>query len=257
MRRKFGQNFLVDKNIARKIVDSAELSLNDTVIEIGPGKGILTEVIAPRVKELIAVEIDRKLSENLKTKYSSYPNTKIINENFLSFALPKGAHFKIVANLPYNIATAILQKILPSPFWDTAVVMVQKEVGERIAAKPGGKIYGAFSIFCQYFAQIKILFKVGPKCFLPSPRVDSVVLSLSNIFPKNINSGLFRLVNLCFQQRRKIILNSLSNGFDIRKEEILKILQEINIDPNIRPEYLDLKSFEGLTYAFKKYNILK
>ena len=257
MRQKYGQNFLIDKNIAGKIVAAAGLTPSDSAIEIGPGKGILTELIAHKAKELIAVEIDSVIAERLKQRFSSFPGVKILIQNFMGFSFPEKKRFKIVANLPYYMATAIIQKFLPSHAWDEAVVMVQKEVGERITAKPRSKICGALSLFCQYFADAKILFTVPPSCFSPAPKVTSVVLSLTNLFSPKPDKRLFGVIGLSFQQRRKIILNSLSNGLDSPKSRLAPAFERAGIDPSLRPEYLTLDNFKDLTSALIYYKILE
>ena len=256
MRQKHGQNFLTDKNIARKIVAAADIKPSDSVLEIGPGKGVLTEIIAQKADEVVAVELDRVLAERLKTRFSSLPNLRIIDQDFMDFSFPEKKGFKIVANLPYNMATAIIQKFLPSRAWENAVVMVQKEVGERITAKPRSKIYGALTLFCQYFAEGKVLFSVSPSCFSPAPKVDSVVISLTNLF-KAPNKLLFDVISLSFQQRRKVILNSLSHGLDVSKSRLAEVFEKAGVDPSLRPEYLTLDNFKDLTSALIYYRILK
>ena len=257
MRQKFGQNFLYDKNIARKIVAAADLNPSDSVLEIGPGKGVLTELISEKAKELIAVELDGALAGKLKERFASVPNIKIENQDFMDFSFPEKKHFKIIANLPYYIATAIIQKFLPARGWERAVVMVQKEVGQRITAKPRSKIYGALSLFCQYFAEAEVLFTVPPSCFSPAPKVDSVVISLTNLFRPKPDKLLFSVISLAFQQRRKIILNSLSHGLDVSKSRLTEAFERAGIDSSLRPEYLSLDDFKGLTSALIYYRILE
>jgi len=256
MRQKYGQNFLYDKNIANKIVSAAEITSDDNVIEVGPGKGILTEIIASKAKEVIAVEIDQRLTERLRTRFSAYANVKIINQDFMSFAFEGQKKFNLVANLPYYMATAIIRKFLPAHEWEKAIVMVQKEVGKRITAKPGSKIYGALSLFCQYFADARILFSVSPGSFAPPPKVDSVVISLSNLFRPEPPKHLFELISLCFQQRRKTLLNALHGGFDVSKDELLKACKKACINPLLRPENLSLDNFKDLTFSLTYYRIL-
>ena len=252
MRQPLGQNFLVNKQIAAQIVEAAELSPEDTVVEIGPGRGVLTSLIAPQVKELVAVELDRKLAAELQQKFADSPTVRIVNENFLSYTLPAAPRpLKFIANLPYYVSTAILEKILPGSNWQLAVVMVQKEVGERITAPCGGREYGYFSLFCQYFSTPEIVLKVGPGNFAPPPNVDSVVVRLINKFPPPPDEALFPVIKHAFQQRRKTILNSLSNTFQCPKETVLSALKEAGIEPSLRPEKLTLSCYERLTTYLK------
>ncbi len=194
MRQPRGQNFLVEKNIARKIVAAADISPADKILEIGPGKGVLTALIAPLAGEFRAVEVDRQLFESLNTS-GRFPNTKFVLADFLEYPFASDlGPLKIVANLPYNVSTAIIEKFLPENNWTIAVVMVQKEVGERLTASPGTKEYGSLTIFCRHYAGIVKLFSVGPGCFFPKPKVDSVVLKLVNHFSPRLSQEFTRFV---------------------------------------------------------------
>jgi len=253
MRQRFGQNFLINREIAKNIVLAAKPCPEDTIIEIGPGKGVLTEIIAPLVKELIAVELDPKLSEKLKIRFSSRPNVRIVGGDFIDFPLstvPKNA--KYVSNLPYNMATPIIAKILPEPWWHSAVFMVQQEVAKRIAAPRGASEYGYFSLFCQYYAEVKLIIKVGPAAFFPRPKVDSAVLLLKNRRAPAPDPLVFTLIKGAFQHRRKTILNSLSRALDCPKEAITPALAEAQIDPFTRPQELSFEQFQSLTSIVKK-----
>ena len=181
MRTRLGQNFLVDKNIAKKIIKSADVSVSDTVIEIGPGKGILTEELLQKTKKIIAVEIDKKLSEELIEKYKNQKNIKIINTDFLKYNPPKKLKLKFVANLPYYISSAIIEKILHLNNWDTAVFMLQKEVACRLKATSGFDDYGVLSIACQIFCSVEKMFNVPGTCFNPKPEVTSTVVKLKRL----------------------------------------------------------------------------
>lgn len=256
MRAKLGQNFLVDTNIAEIIVDAAAITKDDTVIEVGPGRGILTRLIAPLAKELIAVELDPKLASELQKAFSSKSNVKIINENFLDYPLsPIPYTLKIIANLPYYIATAILQKILPDKNWHNAVVMIQKEAADRILASPGTKQFGYISLFCQYYAEPEEIIKVGPGSFNPPPEVDSTVLRLTNKRPKQPGEMLFSVIKLAFRHRRKTILNSLAHSLEVPKNDILQALNDAKILSTLRPERISMAEYEILTYSLKKYTI--
>ncbi|MCB4792236.1 MAG: 16S rRNA (adenine(1518)-N(6)/adenine(1519)-N(6))-dimethyltransferase RsmA [Elusimicrobia bacterium] len=258
MRQPKGQNFLIDKDTAIKIVNAASLGPDDNVIEIGPGKGILTGFVAPKVNSLISIEIDKKLSIRLKDKFKNINNVTIINEDFLDYKIPdRPGNIKLVANLPYYIATAILQKLLPQKTWTTAIFMVQKEVGERIVSGKDNSAYGFLSIFCQYYAECRILFKCSPDLFFPKPLVDSVVLQITNKFPLEPDIDLFKVVKLSFSQKRKTILNSLSNALACEKPAISAVLKQADIDPTLRPENLSIDAFKDLTFLLKKCKLLK
>jgi 16S rRNA (adenine1518-N6/adenine1519-N6)-dimethyltransferase len=262
MRQKHGQNFLTDLNIANKIVGAAQLSPNDSVVEIGPGKGVLTKLIQPLVNSLTAVEIDKILAGQLKNYYAFHNinNVEIINEDFLKLIQIKtgeaccelsqiktgAACVKFISNLPYNVGTAIIQKILPLPNWTTAVFMLQKEVIQRLAATPGAKEYGYISIFTQFYAQPQILFDVSPKCFTPAPKVMSSVIKLTKLNSAKPDERFFPFIKHAFSMRRKTILNSLSSFLNIEKSAAAEILQACKTDPQIRPEKLTLSDFKNI-----------
>jgi len=251
MRQKFGQNFLTSNQIAQNIVDALNITNTDFVIEIGPGKGILTEKIAKLAGTLIAVEIDHTLIASLKAKFAHNPKVQVIEQNFLDFILPKSRNIKFISNLPYCVATPIIAKILPLSNWQSAVFMVQKEVGERITAKNGTSDYGYFSVFCSYYANIEKLFVVKPCSFSPPPKVDSLVVRLSNKNALKVENGFFAFVKAAFSQKRKTILNSLSNSLKIEKEVLLPKLISAEISPTDRPEKLSLSSYQKLFSLLK------
>jgi 16S rRNA (adenine1518-N6/adenine1519-N6)-dimethyltransferase len=251
MRQQFGQNFLTNKNIARDIVMAAEPGPDDTVIEIGPGKGVLTEIIAPLVKELIAVELDRDLAGRLTQHFSGTPHVHIVSQDFLQYPLP-AVPAKFIANLPYYLGTAIIEKILLWPQWRTAVLMVQKEVAERIAAPVHTPSYGYFSLFSQYYAETRIIMNVDPGAFSPRPKVDSAVIELKNKMPPAPDPHLWWLIKLAFQQRRKTILNSIARALELPKETVAKMLEMAKIDPLARPETLTITQYQSLTSLVKK-----
>jgi 16S rRNA (adenine1518-N6/adenine1519-N6)-dimethyltransferase len=247
MRQPFGQNFLVDKNISEKIVSAAELTKNDTVIEIGPGKGALTGLLGAAARKVLALEIAEDLVPGLRSKFAGQENVEIAEGDALEFDfVGYKTPFKLVANLPYNVATKLLQNILPGKQWARAIVMVQKEVAERITAQTRTKAYGSFSIFCRYYAEAKILFYVPPLCFFPKPKVDSAVVILVNKCPREENPGFLKLARLAFQTRRKTIVNSLKTNTHFSKEKILAALNNSHIGLMARPEELTLEQFQAL-----------
>ena len=239
-------------NIARRIVEAAGLSPDDTVIEVGPGKGVLTRLLAREAGKVIAVEIDPKLAERLSKEFKDEPRVTVIQQNFMSYPLPSMEKYAIVANLPYYLSTAIIQKFLSDAPWSTAIIMVQKEVGQRIAASRGTKDYGAFSLFCQYYADTFLEFPVGPESFFPRPKIDSVVLRLSNRHAEPAPPLLFPIITMSFSQRRKTILNVLSHALNRSKEEIAALLRSAGIDPGARAETLTMQQFAVLTSIVEK-----
>ena len=258
MRQKHGQNFLIDNNIANNIIKAAGLGKDDTVIEIGPGKGILTKLIQPQVKHLTAVEIDENLFRQLQ-HYFNFHNTQnitLINEDFMKFGIPKDKSIKFISNLPYNVGTAIIQKILPLQNWTQCVFMLQKEVIHRLAAKEGGE-YGYMSIFTQFYADAQILFDVSPKCFNPPPKVVSSVIKLTNKNPKAPDPVFFEFIKHAFSMRRKTILNCISSFKNLEKSQANKILITCDLNPLLRPDKLSNSDFLRLTDEIKKCIILQ
>ncbi|MDR3195493.1 MAG: 16S rRNA (adenine(1518)-N(6)/adenine(1519)-N(6))-dimethyltransferase RsmA [Endomicrobium sp.] len=258
MRQKHGQNFLIDNNIAANIVKAADLDLMDNVLEIGPGKGILTKFIQPKVNLLTSVEIDKILFQQLNNYFSFHKtkNVELINQDFLKYDIPDIKR-KVISNLPYNIGTAIIQKFLPLQNWTTAVFMLQKEVIERLAAKPGGKDYGYISIFTSYYADTKILFDVSPKCFNPPPKVASSVIKLTNKKPETPDPVFFNFVKHAFSMRRKTILNCISSFCNMPKNEVSSILEDCGLNALLRPSKLSAFDFLSLTKKIKKYRICR
>lgn len=257
MRQRHGQNFLIDNNIVNKIITAAELSKDDTVVEIGPGKGILTKAIAPLVKTLTSIEIDQNLFDKLQTYFTFHntPNINLVHTNFLDFNDFPQTPFKLISNLPYNIGTAIIQKVLPLPFWTSAVFMLQKEVAARVVAKAGSKDYGYISIYCNYHSHTEILFDVSPSCFYPQPKVISSVIKINNKNSPPVDDIFLKLVKHSFSMRRKTVANSLTSftGFD--KQEVIKILDSCLLDSNLRPDKLSIQNFLTLTSKVKTYKI--
>ena len=246
MRQPHGQNFLIDKNIAHRIVECANIQKTDTVIEIGPGKAALTDILKDLTDNLIAVDIDANLANNLKIKYKDNKNVTVINKDFLKFELPDKP-FKIVANLPYNVGTAIVQTFLPNKNFVSAVIMLQKDVIARLVSKEGTKDYGYISLFTKYYADTEFLFDVAPGCFSPKPQVMSSVAKLINKLPQEPNIKLFPLIKHCFTMRRKTMLNCLSSFLKIDKILVAKILTANNIDEMLRPDKLTLEQYKTLS----------
>ena len=257
--KKLGQNFLIDENVVRQIVEAAELSEADTVLEVGPGIGTLTQGLAESKAKVVAVELDTRLLPVLATTLEGYDNVRVVHGDILKVNIMEevGApEFKVCANLPYYITTpiifALLEKRLPM---ERLVAMVQKEVAERMAAQPGGKEYGALSVAIQYYTEPKIAFIVPPTSFIPAPAVDSAVIVCKRREKPPVevcDEGLFfRVVKAAFSLRRKILSNSLKN-MGIKSEQVAQWLELAGVDGKRRAETLSLEDFAKLTNSFNE-----
>ncbi|MCM1039981.1 MAG: 16S rRNA (adenine(1518)-N(6)/adenine(1519)-N(6))-dimethyltransferase RsmA [Roseburia sp.] len=261
LQKKFGQNFLVDKNILEKIVDAAQISKKDCVLEIGPGIGTMTQYLAERAGSVIAVEVDKNLIPVLQETLSSYDNVTIINQDILKTDINRvieeyggGAPVKVAANLPYYITTPIIMALFENHVMlESITIMVQKEVAERMQAGPGSKDYGALSLAVQYYAKPEIIVKVPAGCFLPKPNVDSMVIRLTKyekpLFPVEEEAYLFAVIRASFNQRRKTLLNGLSNAasLGVGKETISEALSRMGLPLDVRGETLTLERFTELS----------
>ncbi|MCZ0756746.1 16S rRNA (adenine(1518)-N(6)/adenine(1519)-N(6))-dimethyltransferase RsmA [Anoxybacillus sp. J5B_2022] len=262
-KKSLGQNFLIDLNILRRIVDFAELSNDTGVIEIGPGIGALTEQLARRAQKVVAFEIDQRLLPILADTLSPYPNVRIIHQDILKADIRRvmdeeftEAHdIMVVANLPYYVTTPIIMKLLEDHLPIRGiVVMLQKEVADRISAQPGTKDYGSLSIAIQYYTEAETVMTVPRTVFMPQPNVDSAVIRLTKREKPAVDvideSFFFQVVRASFSQRRKTILNNLTsqlpNGKQ-RKETIERVLAELQLDPRRRGETLTLAEFAALS----------
>ncbi len=261
MKAPLGQNFLNDRRILDKIVDACGLTQNDTVVEIGPGKGALTRLLASRVKALHAVEYDKDLVEGLSFPKSFVGNpVHVIHADFLKWNFNNvPAPVKVIGNIPYYISTPIIEHLLEHRSRVTEVFLtVQKEFGERLAAKPGGKPayrtgrdYGSLSCFVQYYADVKVLFKIKNTCFTPAPKVDSCFVRLAFhpkpiYHPKN-EQKMFTVIRTAFTQRRKTIVNALSPLAD--KGRLSAVLLGLGLSPQARPETLSLQNYVDISDA--------
>lgn len=257
--KKLGQNFLIDENVVHQIVAAAELSEADTVLEVGPGIGTLTQGLAESKARVVAVELDTRLLRVLATTLNGYDNVRVVHGDILKVNIMEevGApSFKVCANLPYYITTpiifALLEKRLPM---ERLVAMVQKEVAERMAAQPGGKEYGALSVAIQYYTEPKIAFIVPPTSFIPAPAVDSAVIVCKRREKPPVevcDEGLFfRVVKAAFSLRRKMLSNSLKN-MGIKSEQVAKWLELAGVDGKRRAETLSLEDFAKLTNSFNE-----
>jgi 16S rRNA (adenine1518-N6/adenine1519-N6)-dimethyltransferase len=272
--KSLGQNFLVDLNIIKKILDSAELARDDLVLEIGPGLGALTVQAAQNAGKVLAVEVDRGLLPVLAETLEGSGDVEVIEGDALKTDFDllaeertgglfgrNGKKYKLMANLPYYITSPLLMHLLTNRFnFSTAIVMVQLEVAERLAAGPGTKQYGALSVAVQYYTESKILFKVPRSVFFPAPEVDSAVVRLSNrvqpaVFARD-EETFFKVVRAAFAQRRKTLLNSLDgSGLGPDKVTWLKLLERCGIDASRRGETLSLDEYAALTKAYLDFGL--
>lgn len=257
--KSLGQNFLIDDNIVDKIVAGAGIGLGDKIIEVGPGIGTLTREMASRAQNLMAVEIDKNLIPILEDTLGDYDNVKIVNEDIIKADIRGlidenlgGGPVKLVANLPYYITTPIIMRFLEENINVTdIVVMVQKEVAERMNAQPGGKDFGALSVAVQYYCDTEIVAKVPRHLFVPQPNVDSIVIALrvrpERKYKVDDEDLYFKVVKAAFGQRRKTLLNSISSMGNLAKDQVKEALEEAGIDPKRRGETLSLDEFAILS----------
>lgn len=245
--KRLGQNFLFDEISLYKIAEN--VNKEDTIIEIGPGLGTLTAILAEKANNVIAIELDSKMVEILNERFKLYKNVEILNEDILKIDINKIApNAKVVANLPYYITTSIITNLLKTNIRDITI-LIQKEVAERICAIPGTKNAGSITYFVNYYAEAKVLANVAKESFIPSPEVESSIVRLK-IRDKRLvdvkNEKLFfEIIKTNFNQRRKTILNSLSGI--IAKEKLKNILKELNIEDNIRGESLTLEQYAEIS----------
>ncbi len=257
--KKFGQNFLIDPRVLDKIIDAAEITEDDMVLEIGPGIGTMTQYLAEHAREVVAVEIDKNLIPILEDTLSSYENVTVINEDILKVDIRKladeknhGNPIKVVANLPYYITTPIIMGLFENHVpLKSITIMVQKEVADRMQTGPGSKDYGALSLAVQYYAKPEIVANVPPNCFIPRPNVGSAVIRLTRyeeapVFAED-EHHMFSLIRASFNQRRKTLVNGLTNGGVAQKEQVLWALSEMNLPATIRGEALTLSQFATLS----------
>ena len=276
-KRYLGQNFLFDPSILKRIIQVAQLDREDLIVEIGPGPGRLTRMLAEKVKKVIAIELDKKLYERLKAELAGYSNVELIHGDALEYSYENLPEFKVVANIPYYITTPIIFRLLeiknpPFPLLigggegglnkggmgdflmknnlKSMTLTVQREVAERIVATPGGKDYGVLSIMVQYYAKPNLKFIIPKETFRPVPKVDSAVIYIKILEKPSVNvvdKELFsRIVKTAFSQRRKMLSNSLKNI----RQDVKEWLSEAGIDPDRRPETLSIEEFAKLANKF-------
>lgn len=259
--KKYGQNFLIDPGVLERIIDAAQITQEDCVLEIGPGIGTMTEALAERAGKVVAVEIDRNLIPILEETLSSHSNVTILNADILKVDVEQltreqsqGRPVKVVANLPYYITTPIVMGLLESSAPLLSItVMVQKEVAQRMQAEPGTKDFGALSLAVQYYAEPEVVANVPPNCFIPRPNVGSAVIRLTKYGSPPVQVSdekkMFALIRASFNQRRKTLANSLGNapGLQVSRERVVQVLEEMGLSAMVRGESLTLGQFAALS----------
>lgn len=267
--KDLGQNFLVDDNVVRNIIDSAKVSKEDLIIEIGPGVGTLTKELLEKAGKVIAVELDTRMITILKARFALFDNFELINNDILKTdlneiickninSISELKNVKIVANLPYYITTPIIMKLLEEELnIETITVMIQKEVANRLIAVPGERYAGAITYTVYYYAEGEAIVEVPKESFVPEPSVDSEVIQLKIRKTKDINVKdkqlLFKIIKYAFMQRRKTLINALEKTDLFKdKQEVIKILNKLGVDEKIRGEALTLEQFVRLADIIKQ-----
>lgn len=257
--KSMGQNFLIEDWVPRDIAEAAGLDETCAVLEIGPGIGPLTNQLALRAGKVAAIELDKTLLPILAETMAPHSNVEIVPGDAMKLDLAAlvaekfdGLTAKACANLPYNITTPVITKLLEAGCFQSITVMIQKEVAQRICAAPGSPDCGAFSLFCQYHAECSLLFEVPPECFLPAPKVTSAVIQLVPRSAPPVDADpeqLFRLIKAAFAQRRKTLLNGLSAAYGSRfsKEQLRQFIIDSGLSESVRGERLSLEDFARLT----------
>ena len=259
--KNLGQNFLIDDNVIEQIINGANIGNEDLVIEIGPGLGTLTAILLEKAKKVICIELDKNMVSILKDRFKLYNSFEIIQNDILKLDLQQiinknrdeYKNIKVVANLPYYITTQIITKLLEDKLdLESITVMIQKEVADRLIEEPGGKNTGAITYCINYYCETENITEVSNTSFIPPPKVTSEVikLTLRNAPPVDVKSekDLFKIIKFAFMQRRKTLVNSLTNAKIFEsKESANQILKQVDLTENIRPEQLTLQDFANLT----------
>ncbi|MCI6692564.1 MAG: 16S rRNA (adenine(1518)-N(6)/adenine(1519)-N(6))-dimethyltransferase RsmA [Clostridium sp.] len=259
--KSLGQNFLIDDSVLRDIVSGAEVDENDLVIEIGPGVGTLTAQLLNKAKKVVAIELDNDLIPILTQEIGDNPKFTLIHNDALKVnfneVIGEEKSVKLVANLPYYVTTPIIVKLLKEKYnFKSLTIMIQKEVAERMNAEPGNKDYGSLSLLVQYYCNTRIIRKVPPQCFIPRPKVDSIVIRLDRLEEPKVkveNEKLFfEIIRSSFNMRRKTLWNGVKN-IGLSKESLELAFKEANVDPKRRGETLTINEFAILSDKIDKY----
>jgi len=265
VRQRLGQHFLRDPKVVKTILAAAELKATDSVLEIGPGKGILTDPLATRVARLVALELDDTLAFRLQQRFATRPSVQIVHTDILKVDLdvlaqdPSLPHsparpLKILGNLPYSITSPIFEKLMSWPGWETAVFLIQREVAVRITARPGSRDYGILTLAVQLFAEPEMILQLKPGAFIPPPKVNSSVIRLRRkehpLLAQDVIPDFFDLVHGAFAHRRKTIANSLALHAQAARSEVEKWLARYEISPECRAETVALQDYAKLSAAW-------
>lgn len=256
--KSLGQNFLTAAWVPERIAEEAGLDGQTGVVEVGPGVGCLTAELARRAGKVAAIELDRALLPVLKETLREYDNVTVIPGDATKLDLRALAEEKlpglrpvVCANLPYNVTTPLLTALIEAGCFETITVMIQREVARRICAGPGSADYGAFGLFVQWHCDTELLFDVPPSCFVPQPKVTSSVIRLTRRpappIPVRDEKLLFRIIRAAFNQRRKTLVNALSSGLGLGKDELEAVLGEVGLDARVRGEALDIAAFAAIS----------
>jgi 16S rRNA (adenine1518-N6/adenine1519-N6)-dimethyltransferase len=266
-KKKWGQNFLIDKNVLNRIIQEGQINPHDYLVEVGPGLGVLTQQLALKGQGVLAIDIDLSLRELLAETLEGLSNVRVLFADVMKvnieeeikkqFALPVTPKYKVVANIPYYITNPIIFNLLENcPSMQEAILMVQREVAVRLLAAPGSKDYGLLTIMTSYYANIEQLMKISRNCFFPKPNVDSTLIKITPLPEKRVkvkDEAFFKhLVRHSFQKRRKTILNICDSMFPDEKNNIKTQLYQLNIDPRRRSETMSIQEFALLADAFYK-----
>lgn len=253
--KSLGQNFLVSDEVVEGIVESANINKEDIIIEIGPGLGVLTNLLLEKSDDVIAVELDNRMVEIISDRFKEKTNLTVIHEDILKVDLKEllnnrkkseNSKVKVVANLPYYISTPIIMKLLEqNQIIDEIIVMVQKEVGERLTAKTGTRVAGAITYAVEFYSDATAIINVPKESFVPSPKVESAVIKLKiKSKTQNVNKEmLFKVIKTAFSQRRKTLSNALVNGGIVEKNKLEEVLEKAGLEKNVRGENLTLEDF--------------
>lgn len=267
--KRFGQNFLVDARVLDKIIQSAGVTKEDCVLEVGPGIGTMTQALSEVARQVVAVEIDDHLIPILQETLKECPNVKVIHGDILKTDVKaiadeynEGCPLHVIANLPYYITTPIIMGLFESGVpLKSITIMVQKEVADRMKAEPGTKDYGALSLAVQYYAEPYLVANVPPNCFIPRPNVGSAVIRLTRHEQSPVQVAdeklMFRLIRAAFNQRRKTLANSLNNSPELffPKEQIQEAIAALDVSPSVRGEALSLEQFAQLANLLSKKRV--
>ena len=261
--KSMGQNFLTDASVPEEIAEAAGLDENTLAVEVGPGIGCLTVQLSERAGKVISYELDRALMPVLSETLSGCENTQVIFRDFMKtpeeeiLSEAEGRKIKFVANIPYNITSPLLTKVISSGIFDEAIVMIQKEVAQRICAGAGERDYSSFGILCQWHTEPEILFDVGPECFVPRPKVTSAVIRLKKRTEKPAKTEdeklMFALVRAAFNQRRKTFVNAAGTAVPgVDREMLKKVLENLGFDEKTRGETLSIGDFAKIADEIKR-----